>query len=1023
MAAASSKDIQDLTKSIHNLIKSMGTGKQPGKPAAAKDSSKSKNDAEYIKTVSKLWEEADAKRDKAAEDALDKQQRSFEIEEEISKAKEDQEAINENIAKRNKEFAKASEVRLKNEKSYGTELYKELDVKGQISDIDSEILETAQNITKARKSGNAKDEETLKVQLDQLRNQKNQYKGLQDQTKESQKLNKVAAERLKTFKSITDAIKNPLKAFEKLGSSMEESIGKRFNASLAAPKKSIMEIATSGIKLGIVAGIALGVKRAMHLNQELVDMQRSLGVTSHDAHEIHTSLQNAAMASKVLGANQKDYNDAFNALNSTMGINVSKRTDMLDAQVLLTKQMGMSNDEAKEFQMMSIGTGKSSEENLMQIKEQVKAYNGFANDSISVREIQQEIAKSSKSTLANYKGDVTALGKAVIQAKKLGLTMAETEQISNSLLDFESSIEAEMKASVMTGTHINMNKARELALMGDTAGAAAEALKQAGSFDKFQKMDVLQKKAVAEAAGMTVEQIMKAGQLEKMNSKFGVKSMKDLTKEQQAQLVTDKIMTKEQIAQGIKDDQAASAQEKMNTMIDKMYTLFDQIASGPIEILVSGLGKAFEYMGKMVGGIKKFVKTFMPEGSGGIMKAAVGIGVGAIAVKAAFKKVKEFFGAKLGEKGNPSHTIVDNLKGGGGMGEGGGEGGDEDDIGGKAKKGLKGAKRLFKAFRKGGIKGLMKSAGRMFKQSGGIKGMAKSAMGIGSGGMIDKIKGGVKSVSGGVKGVAEGVKATVSGGSKVAAKGAGAAAKGAGAAAKGAGAAAGGAGKSGLLGKLGGPLKVIGKFLGPILAIAQSVGGVANLISSARESQASGKKVDSGRLGKDILKEAAYPIVNGAINFIPGFGTAISIADGVLGMFGFSPIKWVTDHLLELIPNDALSGLGNMALGRSAKSPATAAAPKSLAVKDALIRPGQPPITFDKGDLIMAGTNLEGGGKPAAGGGGSSEVASLLKQLIAKVDQPVHINIGGRVMDEIEKQTSLKKTYTTKTDRGYSAFG
>jgi len=1009
MAAASSKDIQDLTKSIHNLIKSMGTGKQPGKPAAAKDSSKSKNDAEYIKTVSKLWEEADAKRDKAAEDALDKQQRSFEIEEEISKAKEDQEAINENIAKRNKEFIKASEVRLKNEKSYGTELYKELDVKGQISDIDSEILDTAQNITKARKSGNAKDEETLKVQLDQLRNQKNQYKGLQDQTKESQKLNKVAAERLKTFKSITDAIKNPLKAFEKLGSSMEESIGKRFNASLAAPKKSIMEIATSGIKLGIVAGIGLGIKRAMHLNQELVDMQRSLGVTSDKAHDIHTSLQDASMASKVLGANQKDYNEAFSALEGTMGTNVANQQKILDSQVLLTKQFGMSNDEAKEFQMTSIGTGKSAEENLMHIKGSVEEYNKLSGDSLSVREIQQDIAKSSKSTLANYKGDVTALTRAVIQAKKLGMTMAETEAVSNSLLDFESSIEAEMKASVMTGQHINMNKARELALMGDTAGAAAEALKQAGSFDKFQKMDVLQKKAVADAAGMTVEQIMKAGQLEKMNSMFGVKSLKNLSKAEQQRLVTQKIMSQEEIDKGIRDEQAASAQEKMNTMIDKMYTLFDQIASGPIEMLVSGLGKAFEFMGKMVGGIKKFVKTFMPEGSGGIMKAAVGIGVGAIAVKAAFKKVKEFFGAKLGEKGNPTHTIVENLKGGGGMGEGGGEGGDEDDIGGKAKKGLKGAKRLFKAFKKGGIKGLMKSAGRMFKQSGGIKGIAKSAMGIGSGGMIDKIKGGVKGVSGGIKGVAEGVKATVSGGSKVAAKGAGAA--------------AGGAGKSGLLGKLGAPLKVIGKFLGPILAIAQSIGGVANLISSARESQASGKKVDSGKLGKDILKEAAYPIVNGAINFIPGFGTAISIADGILGMFGWSPIKWVTDHLLELIPNDALSGLGNMALGGSAKSPAKAAAPKALAVKDALIRPGQPPVTFDKGDLIMAGTNLEGGAKGAGGGGGSSEIASLLKQLIAKVDQPVHFNIGGRVMDEIEKQTSLKKTYTTKTDRGYSAFG
>lgn len=973
MKGASAEDIKNLTKSINELVKTMSSsGKSPRAKESTKSSTSSKDQSEYVK----FWEKQ-----------LDLQEKSYELEVEATRQREKQEIIGDNINKRAKELANLDATILKNKKLYGTELFKELDVRSQIYDIDDEILEVAKDITKARKDGNKEDEEILKGRLEILKAQKEEFKGREALNKIESKTNKEVEKRLALYKKLTNAIKSPIK-------SLEESIGKRFNESLASPKQSIMEIAKSGIKLGLVAGIGLAVKRAFHLNQELVDMQRSLGVTAHEAHDIHTSLQDASMASKVLGANQKDYNDAFNTLKSTMGINVANQQKILDSQVLLTKQFGMSNDEAKEFQMTSIGTGKSAEENLMHIKGSVEEYNKLTGDSLSVREIQQDIAKSSKSTLANYKGDVTALTKAVIQARKLGLTMDETAAISNNLLDFESSIEAEMKASVMTGKHINMNKARELALMGDTAGAAAEAVKQAGSYDDFMKMDVLQKKAVAEAAGMTVDQLVKAGQIEKMNTKFNVKSMKDLTKEQQAQLVKEKVMTQEQIDQGIRDEQAASAQEKMNTMIDKMYTLFDQIASGPIEMLVSGLGKAFEYMGKLIGGIKTFVKNFMPEGSGGIMKAALGLGAGYVVVKSAFSKVKEFFGKKLGEEGNPTHTIVDNLKGGG-MGEGADEEGN--DVGSKAKKGLKGAKRLFKAFRKGGVKGMMKAAGRMYKQSGGITGMAKSAMGIGSGGMIDKIKGGVK-------GVAEGVKSTVSGGSNVAAKGAGAAAGGGG----------------GMLSKLGAPLKAIGKFLGPILAIAQSVGGVASLISSARESQASGKKVDAGKLGKDILKEAAYPIVNGAINFIPGFGTAISVADGVLGMFGFSPIKWVTDHLLELIPNDSLSGLGKMALGQSANSAAPTTKP--VAVKDALIRPGMPPVTFDKGDLIMAGTNLGGEGEKG-NGGGSSEIASLLKQLIAKVDQPVHVNVGGRVMEEIEKQTSLRKTYTTKTDKGYSAFG
>ena len=52
-----------------------------------------------------------------------------------------------------------------------------------------------------------------------------------------------------------------------------------------------------------------------------------------------------------------------------------------------------------------------------------------------------------------------------------------------------------------------------------------------------------------------------------------------------------------------------------------------------------------------------------------------------------------------------------------------------------------------------------------------------------------------------------------------------------------------------------------------------------------------------------------------------------------------------------------------------------------------------------------------------------TEVTGLLKELIAKVEQPVMVNIGGRVVDEMEKQTSLRKTYNTKMDSGYGTFG
>jgi len=111
-----------------------------------------------------------------------------------------------------------------------------------------------------------------------------------------------------------------------------------------------------------------------------------------------------------------------------------------------------------------------------------------------------------------------------------------------------------------------------------------------------------------------------------------------------------------------------------------------------------------------------------------------------------------------------------------------------------------------------------------------------------------------------------------------------------------------------------GALKSVGKFLGPLLSIAMAVGSVYSDVSEARAQQAAGQKVEPGELGKKIIKGAAYPILNGAMNFIPAVGTAVSVADGLLGAIGMSPLKWLSDHAIDIFPSDAFTGIGNLAL-------------------------------------------------------------------------------------------------------------
>jgi hypothetical protein len=194
----------------------------------------------------------------------------------------------------------------------------------------------------------------------------------------------------------------------------------------------------------------------------------------------------------------------------------------------------------------------------------------------------------------------------------------------------------------------------------------------------------------------------------------------------------------------------------------------------------------------------------------------------------------------------------------------------------------------------------------------------------------------------------------------------------------------------------------------------------------------------------DGVKSIGSNIVDGIANI------GSSIIDGVTAPFN-AAFDWVSDKAsaaMDFLPSW---------LGGSDEEEASTGGATATKVSDAQIDPSGGLVVsgkkgtyqLDKQDSVIAGTDLGAGAGNAmdsmglgglgeiAGslmggvasmiGGGSapqdnSEIASLLKQLIAATSQPVSINIGGKVIDEIEKQTTLRKTYNTKMDSAHGAF-
>ena len=124
--------------------------------------------------------------------------------------------------------------------------------------------------------------------------------------------------------------------------------------------------------------------------------------------------------------------------------------------------------------------------------------------------VMKDIAENAEFFAQFAKDGGQNLVQAGIAARKLGLDMSAVSSITNSLLEFETSIEKSMEASVLLGRQINTDRARQLALVGDQAGLMKEIQRIVGGEAEFSMMNAIQRRALAESVGLNVEQLARA---------------------------------------------------------------------------------------------------------------------------------------------------------------------------------------------------------------------------------------------------------------------------------------------------------------------------------------------------------------------------------------------------------------------------------------------------------------------------------------------------------------------------------
>jgi hypothetical protein len=391
--------------------------------------------------------------------------------------------------------------------------------------------------------------------------------------------------------------------------------------------------------------------KALEFNKTSVELSKNLGYSGGEADRMLYSLAASSVASNNINLNSKYAAEAISQMSEATGYVAEFSQDALETQIMLTKQFGLTGAEAARIYELSVLTGKSSS----QVNdEMVGAFTATRNQlkvGVPFKATIAAAAKISGQLAANLQNNPALITKAVVQAAALGTTLEQTSSQAEKLLDFSSSIESELKAELLTGKQLNLERARAAALAGDQVTLAQELAKNVGSLEDFQKMNVLEQKALAEAVGLTADQL--AEQLKK----------------QQIAKETGKSIAEQNKEDLLNAQKRQNLQDIINAAVAKLSDILTVIASGPLGMLLSGITSVLSNsyaLYTILGAIAviKFANiTSAFKGIGGIGDKLKGLlGGNKDKVTEAATKTTEA-GSKVGKDGKAGDGIKNTLKG------------------------------------------------------------------------------------------------------------------------------------------------------------------------------------------------------------------------------------------------------------------------------------------------------------------------------------------------------------------------
>jgi hypothetical protein len=341
--------------------------------------------------------------------------------------------------------------------------------------------------------------------------------------------------------------------------------------------------------------LALIVETGFAADEQITKLAKSLTQTKTEAMLARYELSGMAAASGDTFVTTDKLLESTAKLGQQLGVNKIYSADVTVEFTKLTGKMQLAEASAAGLAKMSIMLGKSSHSVTTEALGTAQALEAQAGIQLDNRQVLEEVGKVSGQLLANFQASPAKIAAAVTQAKLLGTTLEQTKKQSESLLDFQSSIQNELQAELITGQQLNLERARAAALMGDQSTVMKELANQNVNFTQFSQMNVIAQKDLAAALGLSTDEL--ANQL--AQQQFLGKSRAEVA-----------ALAGEEVAKRL---EALTAQEKFNNAILKLQDIFVKLVDGPIGMI---LDKIAGVLGLFVGDTSIFTGDDMMSNYG-----------------------------------------------------------------------------------------------------------------------------------------------------------------------------------------------------------------------------------------------------------------------------------------------------------------------------------------------------------------------------------------------------------------------